>query len=573
VIVLGVNAYHGDASAAVLVDGRLAAAVEEERFTRVKHAAGFPSHSVRWCLARVGARLSDVDHVAVPRDPWARWPAKLRHALRMPAFAFDRVRVAARTGRVARALADSTGDRPGSLRARLHRVEHHRAHLASAFLVSPFERCAVLSLDGLGDFGSGLWGVGEGNQLKATAGAEFPHSVGLFYTALTQYLGFPAYGDEYKVMGLAAYGRPTRLAEMRGILRDDASSGYRLELRYFRHHRRGPGMTWEEGAPVLEPLYSTELERLLGSARPGGGEPEPRHADLAASLQARLEEVVHGLMRKAAEAAGSGDLAFAGGVAFNCVANGRALTQGVVNRLFVQPAAGDAGLALGAALSVWHETLGRPRQFVMDHAYWGPDFAEAELVAALSRRRLAHRRLSEGELARVVAERLAEGAIVGWFRGRAEWGPRALGSRSILADPRRAETRERLNDRIKRRESFRPFAPSVLAERAADWFEGPAASPFMLLALPVRAARRSAVGAVTHADGSARLHTVDRAANPGLWDLIRAFEARTGVPMLLNTSFNDQQPIVNTPDEAIDCFLTAGLDLLVLENLVVESGD
>jgi len=570
VIILGINAYHGDASAAILVDGRLVAAVEEERFTRVKHTAGFPAESVRYCLAVAGARLGDVDHVAIPRDPRARLLRKLLFAIRLPRFAIDRARVAGRFGRVTDELVRALHADPSDLHATVHRIEHHRAHLASAFFVSPFERAAVLSLDGLGDFASGMWGTGEGNRLNVTGSVPFPHSIGMYYTAVTQYLGFPKYGDEYKVMGLASYGDPEYLNEFRRILRTDGDLTYRLDLRFFTHHRTGPTMTWASGEPVLGPLFSAELERRLGPRRELGGAVEHRHENIAASLQARLEEVVLHHLRGLQHKTDVETIAYAGGVAFNCVANGKVFEQTPFRRLYIQAAAGDAGLAIGAAGYVWHQVLGHPREFVMEHAYWGPGYDDAAVRRALDARGLRYRQLDSATLAAETARRIADGRIVGWFQGRTEWGPRALGNRSIVADPRRADMKDILNKRIKHREPFRPFAPSVLEERMPEWFEGSHPSPFMLLAYRVRPQQRDRIPAPTHVDGTGRLQTVSRAANPLYWSLISEFEKLTGVPLVLNTSLNENEPVVNTPEQAVDCFLRTQMDVLAIGPYLVE---
>ncbi len=570
-IILGLNAWHGDAAAALIVDGRLVAAVEEERFSRVKHESGFPAHAVRSCLAEVGARISDVDHVAVARAPWARWWRKAIEAVRQPRFAAERARVARAAGDARSALAAAADVEPRAVRARIHRVEHHRAHLASTFFVSPFERAAVLSLDGLGDFASGMWGVGEGNRIRVLGDVAFPHSLGLWYTAVTQFLGFPSYGDEYKVMGLAAYGAPDLLDVFRGMVRAGNGPRYELDMRFFSHGRGGARMSWTGGTPVLSPLFDeAAFTGALGPLRTPRAPIGDRHRAVAASLQARLDELVGGAFRASTRLAGVSDLAYAGGVAHNCVANGRALAAAAASRLYVPPAPGDAGLSIGAALHVWHEVLGRARGFVMDHAHWGPAADDAAMRAALDARGLRGTRHEAAELVEAVAGRLEAGQVVGWFQGRMEFGPRALGARSILADPRRPGMRDRLNERIKRREPFRPFAPSVTAERAGDWFEGPHGSPFMLVTLPVRAGRAARIPAPTHVDGSARVQIVDRTRLPLFAALLDAFERRTGVPVLLNTSFNEDEPIVADPADAVACFERTGLDALALGPWLVD---
>src|SRR5712675_314039 len=374
--ILGINAYHGNASAAIVCDGRLVAAAEEERFNRVKYAAGFPAAAIRYCLKEAGLKLEEIDHVAVPRNPLARLGTKLFYALRMPSFARGRAKVLVKFTGVREALAAAFDSDPNKIKAQFHRIEHHQAHLASAFFVSPFERAALLSADGLGDFASTMWGSGSGNRMDIADAIAFPHSLGLFYTAVTQYLGFQKFGDEYKVMGLAAYGEPEKLEAFREIVRFDPNgngNGFRLGLEYFVHHRTGPEMSWAEAdeTPTLGRLFSGRMSQKLGAARLAEEPLEKRHRNLAASLQARLEEVYLGMLQKLAKATGLKSICLAGGVAFNCVANGKIFDATSFEQVYVQPAAGDAGLAVGAAYYVWHQKLGKPRSFVMEHAYWG----------------------------------------------------------------------------------------------------------------------------------------------------------------------------------------------------------
>ena len=593
-IVLGLNVYHGNASAAIVCDGQLVAAAEEERFNRVKYAAGFPASAVRYCLRAAGVTLAEVDHVAVPRDPWAHLAAKARYALRLPRFALDRFRAIVRFAGLREELAHACDVDPATIRARFHRVEHHRAHLASAFFVSPFDQAAVLSADGLGDFASTMWAVGQGHRLDVHGAVEFPHSLGLYYTAITQYLGFWKYGDEYKVMGLAAYGEPAYLDEFRRIVRARGGSGpqaqggshargqgaalltgrrpFALGLEYFVHHRNGPDMTWRESdrTPVLGRLFSDYLAARLGPARQPGEPLDRRHQDVAATLQARLEEVYFDLLNALHARTGLRALCLAGGVSFNCVANGKIFDRTPFEQVYIQPAAGDAGLAVGAAFYVYHQVLGRPRSFVMDHAYWGPEFSAAAIRQALEDAGLPYRELPEETLCRETAHHIAEGKIVGWFQGRMEWGPRALGNRSIVVDPRRLQMKDVLNRRIKHREPFRPFAPSILEETTGEYFERAHPSPFMILAYPVRPDKRAVIPAPTHVDGTGRLQTVSRETNPRYWRLIKEFERLTGVPVVLNTSFNENEPIVCTPQEAVDCFRRTHMDVLAIGDYLVE---
>jgi carbamoyltransferase len=575
-IILGINAYHANASAAIVGDGRLLAAVEEERLNRVKYAAGLPTRAIRYCLDQAGVKLSEVDHIAIPRDPRARWGTKLRYAIRMPRFAIDRARVMARFAGIRDDLASAFEVAPESIRGRFHRIEHHTAHLASAYFVSPFERAAVLSADGLGDFASAMWALGEGPRMRPLGEVTFPHSLGMYYTALTQYLGFWKFGEEYKVMGLAAYGQPEFLDEFRHIVRADAPLSFRLGLKYFVHQSQGPDMTWREAdrTPVLGRLFSPYLEKRLGPARKPEQPLEQRHHNIAASMQAALEEVLIAHWNALAEKTGEKAVCLAGGVAFNCVANARIFDRTPFERVFVQPAAGDAGLSVGAAYAVNHQVLGRPREFTMEHAGWGPEFSPQEIRRAIdglaSSDGGAHlEELGEEELLRATANHIATGKVVGWFQGRVEWGPRALGNRSILADPRRPEMKEILNRRIKHRETFRPFAPSIIEESVGEYFERTNPSPFMTFAYSVRPEKRAVIPAPTHIDGTARLQTVSRNANPLYWKLLRAFGDVTGVPVVVNTSFNDNEPIVCRPEEALDCFRRTQMDVLVIGNFIL----
>ncbi len=594
-LVLGLNAYHGDASAALLADGELSVAIEEERLNRKKHSAGFPRLAARACLELAQGRVAaqDLDHVAVSRDPRAQLLRKgvylAQRAARLfvaspQARATDgaalwsalraRLDNRQRFGRLHSALAEALGTAPAELRAELHSVEHHRAHLASAFFASGFEEAAVLSLDGFGDFVSTMWGVGRDRRITVQGEVCFPHSLGVLYTAVCQWLGFSKYGDEGKVMGLSAWGRPRHLARLRSLLRLHEDGSFTLDLRYFSHHREGVDMSWESGTPTLGKLYSPALCELLGAPRPPGPDVQKQEyfCDVAASLQALLEEAVLHICRALHRRTGLRRLCLAGGVALNCLANGRILDDTAFSELYVQPAAGDNGTSLGAALWVEHQILGRPRRLHMRHAYTGPQFDEAACRTALAEvpgqkgaaQAFQIERLSEAELVERAAADIADGAVLGWFQGRMEFGPRALGHRSILCDPRRAEMKDLLNRRIKHREPFRPFAPSVLEEETAAWFERGVPSPAMLLVDRVRKERRAQVPAITHNDGTARLQTVSVETSTLYHALLRAFYARTGVPMVLNTSFNEHEPIVCTPSDALRCFEKTRMDVLAL---------
>jgi carbamoyltransferase len=578
--ILGINAYHGNSSAAIVCDGQLVAAVEEERFNRVKYAAGFPAAAIRYCLKEAGITLSEIDHVAVPRNPYARLATKLFYAIRMPSFARERVKVMSKFTGIPAALAAAFDSDPANIKAMFHRIEHHQAHLASSYFVSPFENAALLSADGLGDFASTMWGVGRGNHMEIDGSVAFPHSLGLYYSAVTQYLGFLKFGDEYKVMGLGAYGEPKYTDAFRDVVRFDPNGGefgFRLGLEYFTHHRTGPEMSWAESdkTPVLGKMFSDALPRMLGIPARQPNEPlEQHHRDMAASLQARLEEVYLGMLKKLATQTKAKAVCLAGGVAFNCVANGKIFASTPFEQVYVHPAAGDAGLAVGAAYHVLHQKLGKPRSFEMKHAYWGPGYSDTEIrtainASAASQGGFAVEELPDAELMRRTAAIIADAKILGWYQGRAEWGPRALGNRSIVADPRRPEMKDILNSRIKHREIFRPFAPSILAEKTGEWFEQSHPSPFMTLAYSVLPDKRDKIPAPTHVDGTGRLQTVTADANPRYHALISEFERQTSVPVVLNTSFNDNEPIVCRPEEALDCFLRTQMDSLVLGNFLI----
>lgn len=578
-VVLGINAYHGDASACLVKDGMLVAAVEEERFRRVKHWAGFPSEAVRYCLAEAGVKLGDVAHVAINQDTHANFGRRLAYLLRSrpsPALVLQKVRLRSQRSGVEELLAQTF---PGaSFTGKLHRIEHHLAHLASAFLVSPFEEASALSVDGFGDFASAAWGMGRGSAVGVEEQVYFPHSIGVFYQALTQYLGFPQYGDEYKVMGLAPYGEPKYLAELGKVVRLQADGRFLLDLRFFRHAKERVEFLWEGGSPTVGTLYARALEDLLGPARRPDEELTQRHRDIARSVQATYEEAFFNLLNYVHAKHGCDRLTLAGGCAMNSVANGKVTLRTPYKRVYVQAAAGDAGGAIGAAFAAWSRVSGGERRFVMDHASWGPHFPDEEIGALLKSHTtdldrescVVRRAASELEICNRTAQAVAQGRVVGWFQGRMEWGPRALGNRSIVCDPRRGDMKELLNRKIKRREAFRPFAPSVLREAVSEWFEEDADVPFMMQVLPIRPEKRPLIPAVTHVDGSGRLQTVTREANPLYYSLIEAFRALTGVPMVLNTSFNENEPVVCKPEEALDCFLRTRMDVLVMGRYYIE---
>lgn len=556
--ILGINAFHGDSSAALLDHGRMTAAVEEERYNRVKHWAGLPVLAARACLA--GERA---DHIAISRDPKAKAFEKMLRVLQRPGDwgrLFSRVQNSAAILRVDEVLREAG---LADEKTQIHLVEHHRAHLASAFFCSPFEEAAVVSVDGFGDFSSVLWGVGNGNKIDVRGGVEFPHSLGLFYTAFTQFLGFPKYGDEYKMMGLGAYGEPLYVDQVRDVVRT-VDGQVILNLDYFCHHTKGVDMTWEGGEPSLGSVYSEHMLEKFGPARVYRSELEKKHRDLAASVQVVLEENYFSLLNYVQKQTGQKSLCLAGGVALNCAANGKLFEKTAFQDVYIQPASHDAGTSIGAALYVQHQILGLPRTYVMRHCYYGDESSPEEIGAVLEAAGTTQIKLDDDALVDETAQAIADGMIVGWFQGRMEFGPRALGGRSILADPRRADIKETLNVRIKFREPFRPFCPSILREESGNWFETDYESPFMVMAFPIKEEKRALIPSVVHADGTGRLQTVEKYVNPLYWKLIRRFGDLTGVPILINTSFNENEPIVRTPEEALDCFLRTQMDMLVM---------
>jgi carbamoyltransferase len=441
--------------------------------------------------------------------------------------------------------------------------------MASCFFVSPFERAAILSIDGFGDFISTMWGVGEGTNMQVLGQVEYPHSAGIVYTATSQFLGFPKYGDEGKVMGLAPYGKPGYLTEFREILRSD-DCGFKLNLDFFRHDSEGVDMTWDNGSPTIGQIFSDKFIETFGSARLKDEPLTSRHEDIAASLQARLEEVSFEILRRLHDRTKLDRLCLAGGVAYNSVMNGKILLHTPFKELYIQPAAGDAGTAIGVCYYIYNSTLRQARSYVMENPYTGPAFSNHDIASVLEKNGLAGREMNQRELTQTAAQTIADGKIVGWFQGRMEFGPRALGNRSIVVDPRRGDMKDILNARIKKREPFRPFAPSVLVERVGEYFDQTHPSPAMLMVYQVKAEKRSVIPAVTHVDGSGRLQTVSRRDNPLYYQLISDFEKLTGVPVVLNTSFNEDEPIVCNPQEAIECFQRTRMDSLFIGNYLVE---
>lgn len=571
--ILGINAYHGDSSACIYKDGQLIAASEEERFRRIKHWAGFPIEAIRFCLREAEISIEEVDHIAISRDPKANLGKKALTALKNRlnlSNIINRVKNLKKAASIEEEFIEHFNLKADELKAKFHNVEHHRSHLASAFFASPFEESALLSIDGFGDFTSTMTGLGKGNKIEVLETVSYPHSVGVFYTTFTQWLGFPHYGDEYKVMGLAPYGQPTHLEQLRKVIKFKDNGLFELDLKYFDHPSKGVNMVWEGGIPAMDSLYSEALLNEFGPARKADEPLSQDHKDWATSVQRITEELIYHLLTHLQQKTGSDAVCIAGGVAQNSVANGKILLKTPFKKVYIPPAGHDAGTCIGAALWVYNQLLDRPRTAPMLHGYLGSRFSNENIEELLKQKNISYQKLEGEALFSKVTDCLINAGVVGWFQGRAEFGPRALGHRSIIADPRRDDAKEILNAKIKRRESFRPFAPSILKQHIPHYFEQVDDVPFMEKVFLIKEEQRFKIPAVTHVDGTGRLQSVEQAIEPKYYGLINNFYEKTGVPILLNTSFNENEPIVNTPEEALNCFLRTKMDMLVLEDIVIE---
>ena len=570
--ILGINAYHADASACIYHNDVLIAASEEERFRRIKHWAGFPTEAILFCLKEAGITIQEVDFIAVSRDPKANFGKKVLAAIKNKlslSNIINRAKNLKKAANIEEELLSFFNLEKGSLKAKIINVEHHRSHLASAFFASPFEDAALLSIDGFGDFSSTMIGIGKGNKIEVLDTVSYPHSAGVFYTTLTQYLGFPHYGDEYKVMGLAPYGEAKYVEQLRDILIFKENGLFELNLAYFNHPKVGVQMVWDGGIPHMDSLFTDYLVAKFGPARKQEEPLSQYHKDLAASVQRITEELIFHILNHLQKSTGLKNICIAGGVAQNSVANGKIIQNTSFENLYIPPAGHDAGTCLGAALWVYNQVLNKPRLAPTHHGYFGSQFSDEEIVKVLEEKDIKFEKLEGEALFNRVTDCLINSGVVGWFQGRAEFGPRALGHRSIIADPRRADAKDILNAKIKRRESFRPFAPSILKEYVSEYFEVIDEVPFMEKVFPIKKEKHSEIPAVTHVDGTGRLQTVDQLVEPKYYGLIENFRQKTGVPILLNTSFNENEPIVNTPNEALSCYLRTKMDMLVMGNIVV----
>jgi carbamoyltransferase len=580
--ILGINAFHADSAACIFKNGVLIAAAEEERFLRIKHWAGFPSEAIKWCLIEAGINIENVNIVAINQDVKSNFIKKIYFVLnKRPSFKmlFDRFHNKLRRLSVKNYLLELFPN--SKINASIQTVDHHTAHLSSTFHVSPFKEAVILSIDGFGDFASCAWGVGRGIKIKIDDRIYFPNSLGIFYQAITQFLGFDNYGDEYKVMGLAPYGKPTYIEHMRKIVKLKFNGSFELNLNYFRHHYEKINYQWENSTPHVATLFSNSLEKLLGKPRLKHEEITQYHKDIAHSVQFIYEEAFFHLLNNLHKKYKIDNLTIAGGCAMNSVANGKIILKTPFKKFYVQAAAGDAGGAIGAALMSWHKTgivESKKKITSHNHAYWGPSFNNDYIGNLLKSQKVRIEKenctvknfLKISELTKLIAAEIANGKVIGWFQGKMEWGPRALGNRSIVCDPRRSNMKDILNIKIKRRESFRPFAPSVLFEEVSNWFEQSNNVPFMMQVYQIIKNKRSQIPAVTHVDGSGRLQTVEKKINPRYYSLIKEFQNLTGIPMVLNTSFNENEPIVCKPEEALETFLRTKMDILVIGNWKIE---
>jgi carbamoyltransferase len=566
-LILGLNMFHADASAAIVQDGKVVFGIAEERLNRVKHYAGFPTLAIQACLDAVGAKITDIDHISVGQDTDANLAKKVRYAISNPAKLLNFIRLRRRKQEIhgVRELIENNLEcDPQALRFQVHHLEHHIAHIASAYYCSPWEKSAGFSYDGSGDFVSTMMASCEGNKVNVLDRVFLPHSLGSFYTMICEFIGYNRYGDEGKVMGLAPYGKDTYCQQIRDLLMT-STAGFELDLNFFQPLGSNEGMQIKpDGTVALARHFSGRMAELFGPPREPESEITQRDMDLAYAMQHCFEEVFFHLLNELHKRVPGENIAMAGGCALNSVANGKLFSRTPFRHTWIQPAAGDEGLAVGAALHTYHSVLGHKRDFVMKNSYLGPEFSDSRIESSLNSAGVKYRKVDRGPMLDTVAGRIAKGDVVGWFQGRMEWGPRALGNRSILAHPGLPDMKDVLNARIKRREWFRPFAPSILQERQADYFEHDHPSPFMLHVYKIRPGKREQLCAVNHVDDTGRLQSVSREENPLYYELIQNFDRKTGIPVVLNTSFNENEPIVCAPEEAISCFQRTRMDAIAI---------
>ncbi len=556
--ILGISAFYHDSAACLIQDGRIVAAASEERFTRKKHDHDFPANAVAYCLKAGGIEVKDLDYVGFYDKPLIKFERILYTYMATFPKSFPSFMKAIPLWLHEKLWIPSTIRKKLDYRGPILFADHHESHAASSFLESPYDEAAILTVDGVGEWATATMGRGKGNKFEILREIRFPHSLGLLYSAFTYYLGFKVNSAEYKVMGLAPYGEPRFMKEMAELIdvRDDGR--FKMNMKYFAYDY---GLTMTNG----------KFSQLFGAPpRPPESTLTQREMDLAASVQKITEEVVLKMCRSLHAETGLDKLCMAGGVALNCVANGKIIKETPFKEVFVQPAAGDAGGAVGVAALIWHSILDNPRNAPMQHSYLGPDYSHDEIRSYLDQNKVPYHLMEYDALIDRTSQLIEEQNVVGWFQGRMEFGPRALGNRSILADARNAANKDVVNMKIKFRESFRPFAPTVLEERCADWFDLDQQSPYMLMVAQVRPDKRT-IPSVTHVDGSARIQTINRDQNSIYYDLVKRFEARTGCPVIINTSFNVRgEPIVMTPHDAYMCFMRTNMDYLVMERFVLD---
>lgn len=570
--ILGLNIFHGDSSACIFKDDKLLVAIEEERLRRIKHWAGFPSMAIAACLKQTNISIEDIDHITISKDPSVNIINKIKHTLlksRNFKAIFDRLIQANKVSSVKSLLAKEFGISENKIKAEIHNIEHHRSHMASAFFASAFDEAAILSIDGFGDFSSTMIGVGKKNNIEVFDSVIYPHSIGAFYTAITQFLGFPNYGDEYKVMGLAPYGQAKYLHLMQDMIKLTDDGLFKLNEKYFKHSKSGVTMTWEGGAPFVEDMFSNYMIEKLGKNRLKNEELTQYHKDLASSAQKMTEIVIFHILNHLYQRTKIDKVCIAGGVAQNSVANGKIYLETPFKQVYIPSAGTDAGTAIGSALYFYNKILGKERIKPILNANLGIRFSEEEILNAIQSKNLKYKRYSDEEINEYIADMLIENKVIGWFKDASEFGPRALGYRTILTNPGNKDAVELLNLKIKKREKFRPFAPSILEDFVDDFFEQNESVPFMEKVFVIKKSKRELIPAVTHVDGTGRLQTVSKQINPKYYKMIYRFYEKSGLPLVLNTSFNENEPIVNSPEEAIDTYLRTNMDILVLENFII----
>lgn len=577
-IILGINAYHPDSSACLLVNGKILFAIEEERINRIKHWAGMPLLSIKSCLSRANMSIGDVDFVAINHNPFTNILSKFKYFIvNKPYLNFyiEKFKNLKKKNNILNILVDNFGNL--KKRCKLIGIDHHYSHLASAFYDSSFDNAVNLSIDGFGDFSSASWGLGNNNIIKIDERILFPHSLGIFYEAFTQFLGFSNFGDEYKVMGLSSFGKPTEIDNIKKIINLKKNGKFELNLDYFNHYKNPISYSWDDVSPKTNILFNKNFEKLFGPSRNKDELINSYHYNLASSVQYQYEEVLFHILDHVYRKYGTNQLTLSGGCAQNSLANGKVLKNTRFKSLFIPSNPGDAGGAIGAAYTLWHK-LKKTKPKKNMNAYLGLDYSDidVEKVIKIYNKKLIKKKCdfiyyeNEDLLCKFIVEKIANEKVIGWFQGRMEWGPRALGNRSIIADPRSKNIKDIINLKIKRRESFRPFAPSVLFEEVNNWFLNfKDEEPFMSRVMEFYDNKKELVPGVVHVDGTGRLQTIKKEQNPRYYKLIKYFFNLTGVPMILNTSFNENEPIVLNPEQALNCFLRTEMDILVLNNWVI----